>query len=87
MTKQLVCQLLHLNLALALEVLELFNPRAFRRMDSFVSAFQLLNNIIAIIDFLLILVDRIDLYERSPDSVREQGIVRALPNRGGIQRH
>ena len=40
--------------------------------------FQLLNKIIARIGSLLLLVDRIDLCERSPDSVGEQNIVRAL---------
>jgi hypothetical protein len=76
--KQLICQLLHLNPALAIEEPELFNLRAFRRVNSFIAAFQLLNSILARLDSLLIVIDRIDFSRRDPNDAEDQNIAKAL---------
>jgi hypothetical protein len=76
--KQLICQLLHLNPVLAIEEPELFNSRVFRRASNFASAVQLLNSILAGLDSLLIIIDRIDLCQRDPDAHGDQNIVQAL---------
>ena len=76
--KQLICQLLHLNPVLATEEPELFDPRIFRRVSNFASSYQLLSSILARLDSLLILIDRIDLCQKDPDSPGDQSIVQAF---------
>jgi hypothetical protein len=76
--KQLVCQLLHMNPVLAIEEPELFNSRAFRRANGFASTAQLLNSIVARLDSLLIVIDRIDLCQRDHKSPGDQNIIQAL---------
>lgn len=76
--KQLICQLLHLNPALAIEEPELFNIRAFRRANNFPAVFQLLESVIGRLDSLLIVIDRLDLCRRDPHGTEDQNVAQAL---------
>lgn len=73
--KQLICRFLHLNPALAIEEPELFNGRVVRRASNFASKFRLLESIIAGLDSLLILIDRMDLCQRDSNSTDGQNVL------------
>jgi hypothetical protein len=80
--KHLICQLLHLNPELSLEEPEVFDTREFRRAKSFKSTVKLLTSILARLnsrlDPILLIIDRLDLCSRDPETSDEQNIATSL---------
>lgn len=64
--KIIICQILELRPTLILEEPEIFNLRVFQRASKFVEACSLLKQIVARLDRIVILIDRIDRCQ--PDS-------------------